>query len=872
MAHLVESYLTAPTIAPSTVVRTRLMRRLVESELAPVTLVTGEPAAGKTSLLVHLRESAIHGREVAWLTVPPRIVEDTTFWEYLLVSMAGFEMRVDDLRAALLDSEPPGEPWLATLANRLGRLRGRPVVVIDDLHEVESADVLQALERLVEMAPAGVSFVIATRRRPPWSLASWRLSGRMVEISSDDLRVTADEARQLLVARGVELGDADVEVLLQRTEGWLGGIQLALLSLASSPDPVEFLTRFAADDEILTTYLLRDVLAGQPEAVRDFLLETSILEVASAEICDAIRDRSDSAELLERCRASNLFLSRTGTGRRAYRLHGLIRELLHTRLNFDAPDRHEDLHGRASEYFEAVGDLEQALNHAAAAEDHGRVTQMVIAHAPQLAHRGRFDELRRMATMARAAGSQETSDSLLAVAAAWCFAGEADQSLRLLDEIDDRATEPGDLSSQLRAADHLVRGDVHLLAAIGRSLTAAARDRGPGEFGAAGYGLFVGGISTLFEGDATQALAMLEEADHLEHRPAPPAYIAIRSWAAYAATQLGALATAERLVDDALERREELSSGDTAAVATAYLASADLAWERNRLDEAAELYHRARRSVSPMPWQAILVECSRSRLSVSRGEPAQALEDLSEVGKLYLSGSGSALLTERVAASAFDACVRMGDVEAALAWEHTHAGTRTGALPWAGRIRLALLLADCDDDLLDRALAGEERLPEAIDTLLAAATALQCAGERDRARSAVARALALAGPERMIRRFVDAGPGVAAIVRDLTEDPRQADDEEFSRFFASEILDAGESTERRRSDPAPVIDELVVQLSARELDVLDLLAKGLSYTDMGTELFVSRNTIKSHVQHVYTKLGVASRARAVELGRSLGLI
>ena len=274
-----------------------------------------------------------------------------------------------------------------------------------------------------------------------------------------------------------------------------------------------------------------------------------------------------------------------------------------------------------------------------------------------------------------------------------------------------------------------------------------------------------------------------------------------------------------------------------------------------------------------MPWQAVLVECSRSRLTMSRGEPQRALDDLSETGKLFLSGSGSPLLLAQVAERAVDVCLSMGDAEGALGWVHTHDQCRAGDLPWASRIRLALVVEDAGlEDLIEAALGMHEPLPRRIDTLLAAALAAHTAQHPDVARSRIADALSLAAPEHMIRRFVDGGPRIAGLVGDLVADPRFPTGPAFSRFFAAEVNGACEGAKHGRTGPAPVVADLVDQLSARELEVLGLLAKGLSYSEMGEELYVSRNTVKSHVQHVYTKLGAASRAHAVETGRRLGLI
>jgi LuxR family maltose regulon positive regulatory protein len=876
-SQLIASHLSPPDLGSSPVLRTQLVARLSKGATGNVTLVTGEPAAGKTSLLVQwIKSEQPTPRHVAWVTVPAETDDEIRFWMYLLAALSELDVGVDDLRAALLDQELPSSAWLTSLANRLVAQETHRVIVIDDLHELQSTRAVAALGDLLDMKPTGVSFVIATRVVPPWPLATWRMAGRLTEIQSRDLGITLDEARELAASADILIGDDEIGRLLDRTERWFGGVQLAVLAMQREADPAGFVARFAADDELVSTYLLRDVVKRQDPKIGRFLLEVSVLDDISSDLCDEVRGATNSAELLEQCRSANLFLSRAGVDGMTYRLHALFRELLRARLEMDEPDRFAVLHLRASRACEQRGDVEQAIGHAIASGDTGRTNEFVLAHAPDLGHQARFDELRRWATVLRRPGTTKSWADLIALASVLCFSGEATETLRLLDEVETLVLpdESRRMCEQLRGAAHMVHGDVHLLKEIGRRQRRdvpppASDHRSP----AAGAAMFMEGVGTFFEGDLDGAAELFERADRAENRPAPPAYIAVKSWASLVALRQGDLSGAERCVRASLDRREQLSSGDTAAVATALLALAELSWEQNRLDDCGRLFTRARKSVQPMPWQAVLVECSRSRLTVSLGEPRQALNDLSETGKLYLSSRGSPLLSALVAERAVDVCLRIGDDDAALGWAHTHQRCGAGDLPWATRIRMSQTLEQAQQQNLVREALGErESTPHRIDTFLAAAGVAAAIQDRQRSRVHVAEALSLAEPGRVIRRFVDAEPHVAMEVGELAADPRLADGVAFSRFFAAEVVDACEAMAGRPAGIAPIIDELVVQLSGREVEVLRLLADGLSYTQMGDELFVSRNTIKSHVQHVYTKLGVSSREQAADAGTRFGLI
>ncbi len=874
---LVASYLAPPQLGPVTIARPRLVELLRPNAATPVTIVSGEPASGKTSLLVQcLASDEVGHRTHVWLTVPPETDDEIKFWEYLVGAIASTgtdTVRVDDLRAALRDRQRPTDDWLTALANRLSGPDSHFAIVIDDLHELKAPGAMASLARLLEITSGDVSVLVASRVTPDWPLAEWRMSGRLTEITSQDLAITVEETAALLAASGIDVSDEDVVRLVDRTEGWLGGVKLATLAIQRRSDPSDLIARFSATDELVSSYLLRAVLDHLDDEVRRFLHDVSVLETMSAVLCDEIRQADDSDELLERCRAASLFISRVGGATGNYRLHALVRELLLADLELGSRDRFVTLHGRASRALEGAGDIERAIRHAIAAGDDARANSLVIRHTPEIAHQTRFDELRRWAGLITRSGANESGTTTLALAATLAFAGEGTEALRLLDELEavPSAETWLPLSVQLRAASHMVRGDVHLLRDIGERVDHDTRHLPPDQRGpSVGSAAFVQGVGAFMEGALDDAAELLAFADRPENRPAPPAYIAVKSWAALVALRRGDATGAERCVHAAAERRDELASGDSAAFAPALLTSAELAWERNRLDESAALFTRARRSIPPMPWQAVLVECARSRLTVSRGEPSEALRDLAEIGKLVLSTEGSPLLRALVAERAADICLRMGDVEDALGWAHTYEQCRAGALPWAIRIRLARASDSIgSDQVIVEALAASEPLPCRVDTLLVAAdlTNDECV-----ARSHVAEALGLAEPGRLIRRFLDAGPRVASLVKELASDPRRSGGGDFSRFFAAEVADASATASARPVGKVPVVDELVDQLSAREVEVLRLLDQGMSYTEIGSELFVSRNTVKSHVQHIYTKLGTSGRVPAVEMGRRLGLI
>ena len=302
--------LAPPCSTGDTLTRPRLIERLDTASQGALTLVSGEPASGKTTLALDWLESrASSGRPAAWLTVTASMNDPIQFWHYLLASLEALGVDPDDLNRSLADNEPPGEDWITTLANRLGGIDGDPLIIIDDLHELTVAEADDAFATFLGRLPASVHVVLLTRAKPTWQLAGLRASGRLSEIDSLELRITRDELATLVASTDwIELSPSDIDLLHGRTEGWAGGVKLALLSMRHAADPSAFVNQFAADDELVSTYLFRDVLERQRPELREFLLDVSILDHLTAASCDFIRERTDSHQLLEQCRRANLFL------------------------------------------------------------------------------------------------------------------------------------------------------------------------------------------------------------------------------------------------------------------------------------------------------------------------------------------------------------------------------------------------------------------------------------------------------------------------------------------------------------------------------------------------------------------------------------
>jgi LuxR family maltose regulon positive regulatory protein len=349
-------------------------------------------------------------------------------------------------------------------------------------------------------------------------------------------------------------------------------------------------------------------------------------------------------------------------------------------------------------------------------------------------------------------------------------------------------------------------------------------------------------------------------------------YVESPGWLALVASAEGRLSESHRLAEESLARHVEVRSGETAVSVPARLALADVAWERDALDDCERQLNLARRTVRPLFWERVLVETSASRLQASRGDLAAAAKNLEEVGKEYLTGNGAPQLRSIVARSSVDLALRAGDVAEAVRWASVYESCDLGPLPAA--LCLGIVAASDPADLeseLDAALAVPEPPPSRISTLLAAADIMLLDAQPERANRLIEEATALAEPEGFVRRFADAPPRVRKAVLDVVAGPAESGNGQASQFFLR-VLSAAIGAQPARPVRASSGQSLFVdELTVRELEVLGLLISGRSYTDIGTTLFVSRNTVKSHVRHIYTKLGVASRSDAAAEAERLGL-
>jgi LuxR family transcriptional regulator, maltose regulon positive regulatory protein len=765
--------------------------------------------------------------------------------------------------------------------SELGPLEEPVVLVIDDLHELHSSEALAQLEGLLARLPPLLRVVLATRHDPQLGLHRLRLEGNLTEFRTADLCFRLEETRALLAASGIVVSDEAVALLHERTEGWAAGLRLAALSLAGHPDPEQFVAEFSGSERTVADYLFAEVLARQPDDVRRLLLRTSVLERVDGALADHLVGDVGSERILQALEDEGAFVVSLDASRTRFRYHHLFADLLRLQLRRTDPDAVEGLHRAASRWLAEHGHVVDAVRHAQAGRDWGHAARLLADHSFSLSLDGH--EATVGALLAAFPVDAVTDPELTAVFAADQLArGSLDDAAAYIELAERNASavpeerrrrfevalEVARLSLARRRGDFgTVLGEVESLHGPAGAETLSDVALG-NDVGA--VALMNLGIVELWSVRIDAAERHLEQALELARRIARPyPEIGSLSHLAIVAGRRSFALVRERC-DEAIAIAEAQGWGSEpiAALALATRGGTDV-WH-GRFGEAEQWLDRADRALRPdaEPATGLLLQLTRGMLHVGEGRLQQALARFRAAERLQALLVAPHWLTVQVHQFLVHTLVRLGDTEAARA---TLAGMSEEHRDW-GEARAALAsvsLAESDPHAAVDALAPvvDGSAPvihtvSVIQALLLDAVARDDLGESHAAESGIERALALAEPDALIFPFVLTPP------RDLLE--RHPRHRTAHASLLQDILDvlAGTSLPAGAGEP----QELREELSDGELRVLRYLPSNLSAPEIGKELYLSLNTVKTHMRHIYAKLGVHRRTEAVERARELGLL
>lgn len=912
-AGLLSTKLHVPPQPTGFVARPRLVERLDRGLARGVVLVSAGAGFGKS---VAVADWCRRTRApVAWLSLDDGDNDPVRFWRHAAAALdraLGGAGLVDVVERSVVGPEGPKADGIATaVLNAVAASPRGVVVVLDDHHVIEDARVHADVGFLIAHAPPGLRLALVTRRDPPLPLARLRSRGLLTDIREPDLRFTAGEAVTLLRGTaGAGVSDDAAAALTARTEGWAAGLQLAGLSLRGRTDVGAFLTAFSGSHRYVLDYLTEEVLDRQPMTLRAFLLRTSVLAQLSGPLCDAVTGRTDSAALLETVERANLFCVPLDDVRGWWRYHHLFAELLRARLRREFPGEVQDLHRRAAKWHEANGLAEEAVRHALAAGDPARAARVIERHADELLLRSRGATLLRLLAELPDLGTGSRR-LLLARARADLYAGRLARARRLLaalgpappaaaersfqPSVDTSASplaDPDAMTTLLRAFVAHLSGDPAQAEALA-TRTLERLDDGQSAL-------------TLIARWHLAAAAWLRGAV----QQAEPAFAAnVAQWraarqpdrAAWVAHHLARVQLAQGRLDAAVRTYERVLAEDTAeagpdapVAGIAQVGLAEVAFQRNDLDAAHTLARegiaRCRRSVSTLALAAGLTTLAgvlraQGETSAAHGAVTEAVEVGPDAEVVDLLSPAPARRATMLLAD--------GRVEEAATWliergidpdDDSDEPPRYVRLPAdlvSARVLLARGRAGDALRLLGRlgaAAAADGRVGDTVAIEALRAVALATAGDRPAALQALAGAVASAAPRGYVRIFVDEGGPMAALLGELIADPdaasRGADGAPIdhlgvlTRAFDEQTADVPEAAAvapgRRQ--------HLVVPLTAREVEVLQLVATGRQNKEIARDLHVSLNTVKKHVTHILDKVGATNRTAATDRARELGLL
>jgi len=926
---LLATKLSALPIRNGLIPRSHLIQRLETGLHCKLTLVAAPAGFGKSTLV----SSWLHDGQqpFAWLSLDDRDNDSVQFWNYVVAALQTLHDDLGrDAKAMLRESEPPS--WrvlvttiindLVTLLPRAEAVDSPLVLVMDDYHAITNPVVHQSLEFLLDHLPPSLHLVITTRVDPPLSLPRRRSRQEVHEVRASDLRFGTEEVTEFL--NGVMhlgLSAPEIAALEARTEGWATSLHLAALSVQQHEDPSDFIASFTGDDRHVVDYLIEEVFKHQPEHVQRFLLRTSIFERFCGPLCDAIlgdgetRSVRDAQGMLEYLEQANLFLVPLDNRREWFRYHHLFADLLRSRLHRLHKSEVEGLHRRAGAWFESQSLVDEALHHILAIKDHAWAARLVERvgetalweqGAAKTVHRW-LEALPEEAVRARPKlcllyawplynqGRLETLDSYLLSAEApfnqptGSRDGQGETATHLAEE---QAADEQQGIEALRVMSEVTT--LRALAALRRGafsealkLTEDALTRVPThELRLRGILTYALGQVNFRRGEMKAAQTAFTKAAALGWTSKQPLMaVASLVYVILTLALQGCLREADQTCRQLEQRLIEQGRTDIPMAATLYVFKGWFLLERNDLQAAAEQAVEAvERS---KPWandRSIFSYVMLARILNAQGDIDGAHRALDEAAKIEQQLQYTRFRTNMPPVKAYRARLHLahGDVAAAARWTREEGLSPHDEVSFQHEVehltlaRVLMAQNQAGDALgllkrLRQAAEAGGRFLRVLESRVLEGLALHAQRKTDAALDVLEEALRQAEPEGLVRVFVEEGLPMARL---LYLETTQEVVPEFARTLLGVFT---ETTEMRNVGPrkrerAAIPSDLIEPLTERELEVLALIAEELSNQEISDRLFISINTVKTHVRNIYGKLGASRRSQAVGQAQALGLL
>jgi LuxR family maltose regulon positive regulatory protein len=880
---VLKTKLNIPTLPAELVRRARLTDILQAGLERRLTLVSAPAGFGKTTLICSwIRECE---RPAAWLSLEDSDNDPVRFLSYLITA---FQMIQPKLTSGVLSGfhtlkPSAAESVLTELLNEFAEIDERCILVFDDYHQIHDSTINGYLNFLVEHLPRNLHIVLCTRADPPLHLATLRARGQLTELRAGDLRFTREETEEFLNRlMGLDLSIPDIQVLADHTEGWIAGLQMAAVSLQGRGDASGFIKSFTGSNRYILDYLVEEVLSRQPESIQEFLLKTSILDLLTGSLCEVISGQPDSGAILEKLERNNLFIVPLDSERLWYRYHLLFADLLRHRAEQLYSDQLPELHRLASRWYEQNHMISEAIDQTLAEKDFERAMELIENHTQSTLMRSEFatvlrwiealpEELvctRPLLCVYHALGLlmagapmnriQASLDTAVQSGSGDSIAGQLAAFRAFLAAIQ------GDIEESLKqsnlAMELLPEEERFFRSAISRVLANVTY---------ASSGHIPSSIQVFQEnirrcqatGNLTIAGALMSELGELR-------------------TIQGRLREAKETYERAIEQTVDSEGTRMPVAGLAMIGMGNLLREWNELKSAETLLNEGIELVRNLGVIGTLDGyIALARVKQAQGRPREALVVMDTVHKIATRFDASDLDDLMVDLYRARLWLLQDQVEAAERWHSEWAARRNNSdesLPYVLHeldqiLHARILLAQGKKEgclKIARQLQKDadklDRQGVVLETLVLQCLAFSAKSEKEQALQTLEQALSLAEPEEYLRIFLDEGEVMARLLY-------QAAERGIRQEYVGRILSAFPPS--RPGQPTVGSAEQVIEpLSQRELEVLQLLARGSSNKEVARQLFISLPTVKWHTSNIYGKLGVQNRTQAVVKARSLGLL